>query len=644
MMYPVGGENMKLIRRQINLMKCMSDNPNASIRKLGEIMNVSVQTIKSDLQNMEDFMKDYGVTVKILQGNQLRVQGIENIVYMLKASSMMMEFSLAKQVFLIMLLNDDFLVLQDIADMLYVSKSLIEKIMAALLKKYPEELQSVRHYGIRNVALQIEKRSRFVELMEPYVQGIDFATELNQFHVSHFPILQYISIDEIENGVKAIDYLQSVQTFSFTDEAIRQLFLQLIYIQVSYRCCKRVQTGTFVDIVHGVQNEKEYLVVAKKICQLLQITNQNEEFYLCYLFMTLRKQKISDNTRFVEVMKDVVEEIFNRIFKQLAIDFKADQELLKGLSIHIYTTVLRKDRFRACSLDYSWNDIRHQYPLGFEMSAIAAEVILTRFSYKVSNDEMIYLTLHFQAGIERMKNGEKKTRVLVVCHYGMAAASLIATKLERIFHAIEITDTVSMQHFLQLKGINADLVLSTENIKAQGIPVIYVTPLLMQNELKQISHFIELHCINNLLSLVVMHATVLDLKSVSTREEVLKVGADVLYKAGLVTDDYLQSVIERENISSTDVATIAIPHGNPDFVKESKLVIIRLGKAVHWAVSDVSYVFMFAVSKENFTTNFALFSTFYKKLVRSNIRTEIKKFGWKNAEEFKNSLAHLLSL
>ena len=50
MIYADGGENMKLIMRQVNLMKCLNENPKASIRELGEILNVSVQTIKSDLQ------------------------------------------------------------------------------------------------------------------------------------------------------------------------------------------------------------------------------------------------------------------------------------------------------------------------------------------------------------------------------------------------------------------------------------------------------------------------------------------------------------------------------------------------------------------------------------------------------------------
>ena len=641
---------MKLIRRQVKLMNTMNENPGFGLRELSEMLGVSTQTVKADLQNLAPFMQDYGVKAEILPGNQLRIEGMENIAYLLKSSSLMMEFSLEKQVQLILLLQSDFMVLQDIADRLYVSKSLVEKVMAALLKQYPEELQATRHYGIRNIASDMKKRSRFVELLEPYLQGIDFEEELRQFHNNHFPLLEYIQSEEIARAEDVIDYLQSVQSFSFTDESIRQLFLHLLYIQLEHRLPfatkveKQIERTDFGKLVDGMQEIGAYQPVAAEACKLLGLPNRQEEAYLCYLFMLLRKQSISDYAKVVEKMKVVVSDIFQKISERMSIDFSRDQELLYGLSVHIYTTVLRQNQLKTCSLDYSWADIRHQYPLGFEMAVIAAEVILQKFNYHISEDEMTYLSLHFQAGIERMKNGEKKIQVLVVCHYGMAAANLIAAKLERIFQAVRITDTISMQRFLQMEDSPADLIVSTETIHTAKLPVIYVTPILASTELKQISRFIETHCINNLLALAVLHAKVIDLEQAVSKEEVIETAVGELSQNHMVSEDYLESIIQRENLSSTDVGAIAIPHGNPDFVNETQLVILRLKKPVHWSVSDVSYVFLFAVSKEQFTSNFALFSSFYKKLVRSNMRNEIKKFGQADEQEFKSSLAHLLSI
>lgn len=636
---------MKLIRRQVNLIKSIIENPNVGMRELGEITNVSTQTVKADLMRLKDFLQRYGTVIEPSQNNNLRIWGKEHLPYILRRSKLMLEFPLEKQILLLMLFSDNFIVLQDIADKLYVSKSLAEKIMASLLKKYPDELESVRHYGIRNIASAIQKRSRFAEILKPYMRGIDFEKELKEFNVRHFPILRYITLDDIITGQTVLDYVKNDLSGAFTDKAICQLFLQIIYIKFCMRKKNKKAKGPiFSYFAHDMKANKQYLGAASTVSSIVGVTDKNEKDYFCYLFMTLRKQNVADTTQFISVMQLIISEIFQKINEQMSIDFSEDKKLIKGLSVHIYTTVLRRDLLKNFSFEYSNNEIMHQYPIGFEMAAIAAKSILKKFTYKVSVGELMYLTLHFQAALERMKSKEKKLKILVVCHYGMAAASLIAAKIERLFHNIEVIDTTSVQEFMQMNKSDADLVLSTENISSQDISVIYITPLLTQTELKQISHFIEMHCMNNLLALFILNAIVIDIKSAASRDELIKKAAAVLYKTGIVTRDYVASCIERENISSTDIDFIAIPHGSPDFVKETKLMIVRLKEPLLWESSKVKYVFMFAISKEQFSKNFALFSKFYKKLANSTMRNKLKKLAQSSKKDFKQNMAQLLSL
>ena len=109
---------MKLIRRQVKLMNTMNENPGFGLRELSEMLGVSTQTVKADLQNLEPVMKAYGVKAEILPGNQLRIEGMENIAYLLKSSTLMMEFSLEQQGQLFLLPQYDFVVLQDITERL----------------------------------------------------------------------------------------------------------------------------------------------------------------------------------------------------------------------------------------------------------------------------------------------------------------------------------------------------------------------------------------------------------------------------------------------------------------------------------------------------------------------------------------------
>lgn len=133
---------VKLMRRQIELIRIIYENPQWTLKDISKKLDVSLQTLKSDLQQLREPMQSYHVMISVLPGNQIRLLGQENINYMLKEFQSMQDFSLEKQAYLLLLLKDKFMVLQDMADVLFVSKSLMEKVMSVMLKKYPDEIES----------------------------------------------------------------------------------------------------------------------------------------------------------------------------------------------------------------------------------------------------------------------------------------------------------------------------------------------------------------------------------------------------------------------------------------------------------------------------------------------------------------------
>lgn len=633
---------MGITRRQSRLVRIIYENPQIGIKELSKQLQVSSQTVKNDLTQLADKMANYHVEISVLPGNQIRLQGQENVTYMLKEFQTMQDFSLEKQAMVLLLLKNDFMTLQDIADALFVSKSLMEKVMSLMIKKSPDEIESVRHYGIRIISSQLERRNSFAELIVPYMKGVDFKRELEDFHSNHFPLLDYIDKEDLQVSLKAIKMICENETFAFTDESISMLFLQLLYIQYSYCHWQHVPSETMMtELMRDFPNDKIYEAAAEKVCQLIQVP-ETEKSYFAYLFMMLRKQSISDTDFYLKEMQDVLKKIMDRIQDYIAVDFRDDSTLWQGLAVHIYTTVIRRDKLKTSFLENEGEGIRQEYPIGVEMAIIAAEVIKTDLNYTVSNEELIYLTLHFQAAIERMTNLEHNLRIVVVCHYGMAAASLISARLERINSGIKIEDTMSIQKFMALKFIDADLIVSTETIKRDDDtpPVIYVTPMLSSRELKEIKQFAELHCFHNVMMSYIMNADILAMQT-DSKSEVLEKAAAYLQEHGKVTDQYVESLLEREKASSTDLGIIAVPHGNPDYVTETKMLIIRLAKPVYWGVSDVQYVFLFAVQREDFS-RLALIAQFYKKLSRPSLRIGLQSCENMEDTMFRLSFMHMM--
>lgn len=78
-----------------------------------------------------------------------------------------------------------------------------------------------------------------------------------------------------------------------------------------------------------------------------------------------------------------------------------------------------------------------------------------------------------------------------------------------------------------------------------------------------------------------------------------------------IPDNFIDSVLERESFSSTDVGNlIAIPHPNEDFLNQSIVTIGILDKPILWNTENVQLIFLISIS-HNDNSNI---ESFYKWL------------------------------
>ena len=124
--------------------------------------------------------------------------------------------------------------------------------------------------------------------------------------------------------------------------------------------------------------------------------------------------------------------------------------------------------------EYMLKSMKRQYPFGFEMAAIAADYIADIYNLSMKENDLIYLAIHFQAAIERMKDAGEKTKIIIVCHFGAAAARIIRSKIERKLVGVEVTGMYSLQEFKQLKNPDCDYIVTTERILKADFPIIYI--------------------------------------------------------------------------------------------------------------------------------------------------------------------------
>ena len=356
-------------------------------------------------------------------------------------------------------------------------------------------------------------------------------------------------------------------------------------------------------------------------CQEFRLPDSKEELrYMYTLLLSLRKQKIACQDQIMDKMRHPIKEILKGISERLSADFSEDEDLIEGLSSHIYTTILRGNHLDVETDEYMLKSMKRQYPFGFEMAAIAADYIADIYNLSMKENDLIYLAIHFQAAIERMKDAGEKTKIIIVCHFGAAAARIIRSKIERKLVGVEVTGMYSLQEF------------------------IYISMALPEREMQKIKEGIKEIQVNHLLELNILEAIILPIEE-KNMESAVKAMVQPLLEEDFVTEEYLQSVLEREEMSSTSLNHIALPHGNPAMVQNTRLVIGRMNHPILWDDSKVSCAFLFAVSSEMLKEKPMLFNTFYRTMADPEVEESIKKLQMeKNLpdEVFRQKLFQIL--
>lgn len=634
---------MKFTQRQANLLSYLYQYETISLKQLAKQLDVTIQTVKSELQVLGDVFISYGISIDIRSGKDIVVHGRSQLSKLIKMTEINLEFPVQQQILLILVLNKKYLVLQDIADELYISKSLVEKIMPSLLKQYPEQIKSQRHYGyIFNVS-EVNRRELFVKLLSPYLQGTNYEEGIRNFSSTHFELVHYFSKDIIEQAKRAINNVLYFHEFQLTDESLKMLFLYLIYIlRIKDKNLSVDISPDFFEAMSKLRHFEQYMNLTKRLNEEVDLGLSKEELiYLSYLFLTLKKQVVLNRDEILKEMRSFVMNILDSIYDVLMVNLRHDVDLIEGLSYHIYTGIFSKETYKQWDSNSNFKDIKLQYPLGFEMATIAARHIKIRYDFHCYDNDLIYLTLHFQAAIERLSVKSNKIEAVVVCHYGVAASNLISTKIQRYHPEINVLDTYSVHEFEKLDRHDFDLIISTEKLMVNDVEVIYISPSLKEFEMNQIDEFIRIHKAGYLLENKIKEATILHLDDVKDTTKIIHKMVQELETNHKVDKRFLESVLEREKVSPTGMQYFAIPHGNPEYVIESKLIITRLKNGMEWNGALVKCIFMFAFSSGALQENPMMFSMFYRKLAELDFEIKLKEHEKDDDIIFKEQLLKL---
>ena len=297
---------------------------------------------------------------------------------------------------------------------------------------------------------------------------------------------------------------------------------------------------------------------------------------------------------FIESIKEIIVSTFQ--YYGLGFDANNSDGFIYNFSIHVKAMIERARNNNKVENEML-PSIQKNCPFIYDVAVYIYNKIKDKYNVNISSEEIGYIAVHIGFLIERFSKNSINVLLLVSSYNGIDR--IVKHKLKNLYG--DGINIVADPNEFSKQGI--DLVIMNHQKNIYGIKNVLISPFFDENDQDNVRQAIN-ECIqikNNLFTDVI-YATFMSEKlffrrnDLKTKDEVLKFMTNAMVEQGIVSDDFLASVIQREELSSTCFFdTFAIPHGMRFDAYKSRCSILISEDGIKWNDSIIHIVILIAV-------------------------------------------------
>ena len=616
---------MTLRYRERQILKILLQRESVTGNEFSDIFNISSRTIRNDVKNINQLLKDKGV----------EISSTTNIGYFL---------------------------------------TLTEEKRSVLMQLLAKETD----------AYKSEPRYRVKKLIQKLIQfeSIDLNEFVNEFYVSQSSVLQDIKSLEHQLFVNSVnlEFVRQGNQISIANNTETNIRSGLALLLVGdFNDLDKAILTDMEDL--GIEYRALYQVVVRSLNLTRSVLAEHDMIYLTtYLYVTLvrirRKHELnvtmqtelesnpvvntllSDLERKFSVhFNDFERFIVHRVYSSFSNDGRAstklteichdaqticknvdliygthfadDPQLLDGVVSHINTSI-NKAELNINFTDEIVKEIRSTYPFAFNISTyFANEVTKTKscHDYRADENEIAFLSIHVQASLERNMM-TRKLNTVIIGSYGIGTTKLLEAQIKKEFPNLEIQATVAYYAADMIDYNDIDLVISTVPISiTKSIPCLTVEVPIKNESLQAIKRVLQ----SKYFWSREIYPIILDLPPTITQEDdALDYIEKAIQQIEAKTVSLQPSFKAREQALTTNIGRgIAMPHALFEEHFNYHLYFFRSQAGVQWGPSPVHLIASILITsevKEYMNDYMKLINSIYSNLdVKSSNLTSITK-------------------
>ncbi len=581
-------------------------------QELAQRCDISTRTIRTDISALNDILASYGAQIQHQRGkgyyfdiyDETRFSDIEKQTKKMKTSP---RNAKDRVVYLIMRLlsQEEECKLDDLANQWFVSRTSLQADMSEIreiLEQYNLEIVSKAHHGLKLFGEEQAIRACIAHVLFQFKPSDRTFVDVCEHF---FPEINLPSLRE------DLLHLINQNHIKLTDEGLHHL---LVYCGVTLH---RLKLNAIIHHVHQPQLSNEAQSAALDLSKTIEILlgaplPQSEIDYLSIQIAARRVTWVTviDTEKHTEQL-ELTNFLLDYVNKHYNYDLRNDELLKRDLLCHITTMILRV-KYQITIPNPLVDHIKRYYPLAYDMTVAA---ISHWGKHLIPDGEVGYLVMHIGVGLERnfALEEQQPPRALLVCDSGTSIMRLLESQLLRSLPQLDIQKIGSVREYEALTKIDADFVISTEKVSQKNKPTIAVSPIPTSFQIEQVNKLILMNRSHPyMLDKFFDHRYFSVLEKPTTQAELLKTFSSHLTQDNITPTGFYNSVIERENITSTILGEgIAIPHSLGLLANETKVYTIISPHGVDWENGKIAHViFLFAINKDDYEEAMSLYDLF----------------------------------
>lgn len=600
-------------------------------------LNVSERTIFNDLSNLKGLLDTLNIKVDRKRNHGIKLLGditssesfIQHIIKQTNLEDSIKYSALERQIFIIkwLLIENKTVTYQSLSFDLYVSSTSIIKDMEQIKNFMDEDIKLISDVkGTRVVGTEIGIQKSLKRFLYYLIEQSMHNYSLASYGKILEPLFSKGVIDSVQHSMHEL--------ILAVDRGISEQYMKSLFISLLILTERSYQGNHLNHLLNVNMKETEYLTnypLAVQICNNIStdlsftFTELEYKYVSNQLFAHRVEMKV--NNKYIEnLLAPDIKQIIADVTEAMAIDLTADKKLWDALIYHMFPLIyrLKSDIIVTNPL---LEEIKNDYGILFKIIWYVMEKFEKKYGVTLTDDDIAFITIHFQAAIERK---EQMSQILVVCQTGLVTSDLIINRIKKLLPANIQFKLIAKPYLKNEDLTKVDFIISSVHLKDIERPVVYVSSFVNDTDLINIYSCYLKHSSTlrkkednklnlNMISSYLNSRYVFLNEKLSTKEKCLEKMIDLFERDGIVKESFRASVYERERIGDTLVRSwVAVPHALQSTVNETKIAMMIPQKPIKWDnESYVSLIILLAVAEEDIVNIRKLLSHIYKVILKS---------------------------